>query len=220
MLKKSFPVAASVLVPAVMLILCVALWNYSVRTQRLKADLAAKEQHLRLASERLDAAPAEARPDEPDPDEPDLAMKAQSLVYHLEEKDRQIADLKQEIRRTGFAARMVAVTAYNPVKEQCDDDPLVTASNNRVRPGIVAVSQDLFEQGWRFGRQVYIEGHGVFTIDDKMGPRARNRMDVLLFSKRKAKEFGTKSLRVMLLPELPKLAELSAADEIVVSRDR
>ncbi len=44
--------------------------------------------------------------------------------------------------------RNVTVTAYNPTTSQCDADPLIAASMRKVRSGTIAVSRDLFNQGW------------------------------------------------------------------------
>jgi 3D (Asp-Asp-Asp) domain-containing protein len=58
--------------------------------------------------------------------------------------------------------------------------------------GTVAVSRDLFQQGWVFGRQIYIEGHGVYTIQDLMNARWENRIDIVLGSSKAAIQFGKK----------------------------
>ena len=41
----------------------------------------------------------------------------------------------------------------------------------KVRQGTIAVSRDLFDQGWVFGRKVRIEGLGIFEINDLMNKR-------------------------------------------------
>jgi phage FluMu protein Com len=73
----------------------------------------------------------------------------------------------------------------------------------RVREGTVAVSRDLFWAGWTFGRRVYIEGHGVFEINDLMNQRYERRVDVFQWSKEKAKAFGAVERRVALLENYP-----------------
>ena len=98
--------------------------------------------------------------------------------------------------------RRVTVTAYTPSKTECDSDPDVTASMQKVRPGGVAVSRDLFESGWVFGKKIYIEGVGVFTILDLMNARWENRIDVVMFSSKDAKRFGIKKGRVAALLSL------------------
>jgi len=93
----------------------------------------------------------------------------------------------------------VTLTAYTPTEEECDKDPLIAASMRKVRLGTVAVSRDLFDQGWVFGRKVRIEGHGIFEINDLMNKRFRARIDVFMWDKVKAKKFGKKRVKVALL---------------------
>jgi hypothetical protein len=57
----------------------------------------------------------------------------------------------------------VKVTAYNPVRSQTDGSPFITASNKRVRDGMIALSRDLERDlGFRFGDTVYLYGIGWF----------------------------------------------------------
>ncbi|EGJ48714.1 3D domain-containing protein [Desulfocurvibacter africanus] len=95
--------------------------------------------------------------------------------------------------------KVLTVTAYSPRPEETNEDPFTTASNRPVRPGIVAVSRDLFDEGWVFGRKVYIKGMGVFTIDDLMHARKRNQVDIFMFETAKARDFGLQKLEVYLL---------------------
>ncbi len=95
--------------------------------------------------------------------------------------------------------KVLTVTAYSPRPEETNEDPFTTASNRPVRAGIVAVSRDLFDEGWVFGRKVYIKGLGVFTIDDLMHQRKRNQIDIFMFETAKARDFGLQKLEVYLL---------------------
>lgn len=101
----------------------------------------------------------------------------------------------QELRRS----RVLTVTAYSPREAETDDSPFHTASNRPVRQGIVAVSRDLFDAGWVFGKKVYIKNYGVFTIDDLMAVDKRNQMDIFMFDTRAALDFGRKQLEVHLI---------------------
>lgn len=94
---------------------------------------------------------------------------------------------------------ILTITAYSPEESQTDSTPFITANNKRVREGIVAVSPDLFEKGWTFGRKIYIKDLGVFTIDDLSARKNRNHVDVFMFSTPKALQFGRKKMRVYLL---------------------
>jgi 3D (Asp-Asp-Asp) domain-containing protein len=95
--------------------------------------------------------------------------------------------------------RILTVTAYSPRKCETDSDPFITATNNRVRAGIIAVSRDLFDKGWVFGKKVYIKNMGIFTIDDLMASSKRQQVDIFMHDTGKAVQFGKKQLEVYLL---------------------
>ncbi len=82
-------------------------------------------------------------------------------------------------------AERVTVTGYNSVREQTDSTPRITAINTGCREGVVAVSRDLLERGWTFGSKIWIEGYGVYTIEDVMNSRHRNHIDIWLPGKSK-----------------------------------
>lgn len=115
------------------------------------------------------------------------------LSKFVSENHRKISAIKPK--------RTLTVTAYSPERGQTDNTPHITASNNRVRPGIVAVSRDLFDKGWVFGKKIYIKGLGVFTIDDLMANRKQNQIDVFMFNTKQALEFGRQQRDVYLLEE-------------------
>lgn len=95
--------------------------------------------------------------------------------------------------------RTVVVTAYTARAEETDTTPEVTASNRKVRPGIIAVSRDLFDSGWVFGKKVYIKSLGVFTIDDLMAESKTDHIDIFMPDLDKATKFGARELDVYLL---------------------
>jgi len=95
--------------------------------------------------------------------------------------------------------RKVVVTAYNPTTSQCDEDPLIAASMRKVRAGTIAVSRDLFDQGWVFGRKVRIEGLGIFEINDLMNKRFSQRIDIFMWDEGQARQFGKKNIKAALL---------------------
>ncbi|BBD06925.1 3D domain-containing protein [Desulfovibrio ferrophilus] len=95
--------------------------------------------------------------------------------------------------------RSLTVTAYSPRLQETDSTPHVTASNKPVRQGIVAVSRDLFDSGWVFGKKVYIKNFGIFTIDDLMAESKRNHIDIFMFDTQAALSFGKQVLTVSLV---------------------
>jgi 3D (Asp-Asp-Asp) domain-containing protein len=97
----------------------------------------------------------------------------------------------------------VQVTAYTPTKDQCDDTPFITASNQRVRDGIIALSRDLEEDfGLEFGDTVVLEEIGVFEFQDRMHPRWERKVDIFMWERREALEFGVQETRLFLPKKL------------------
>lgn len=85
----------------------------------------------------------------------------------------------------------VTVTKYNPVPEQCDLDPLVTADGSVIDTlqlmcgnlRWIAISRDLREF-FNYGDTVIIESSegeidGEYVVRDTMNPRWINRVDLL-----------------------------------------
>ena len=84
----------------------------------------------------------------------------------------------------------VTVTQYNPVAEQCDSTPLITADNSKIdlvklkkgKLKWVAVSRDL-RKHFKYGSTIIIRGaghmSGKYKVHDTMNPRFTNRVDIL-----------------------------------------
>ena len=86
----------------------------------------------------------------------------------------------------------VTLTYYQPLKEQCNSEPLVTSDGSRInlshlRRGKIrwcAVSRDLlylFPKGKK--KRVWIEGFGEFEVRDVMNRRFRHSVDILIHPK-------------------------------------
>ena len=102
----------------------------------------------------------------------------------------------------GIRAIPVKVTAYNPVRSQTDSSPFITASNKRVRSGMVALSRDLEREfGFRFGDTVDLYGIGRFVFEDRMHRRKRRHVDILMLNPGEARKFGIKSSYLFVLEE-------------------
>lgn len=83
----------------------------------------------------------------------------------------------------------VTLTVYQPVKEQCDTDPLTTSDGSKInlvhlKKGKIkwcAVSRDLL---WLFPKgkpkRVHIEGYGIYEVRDTMNRRHTHRIDLLI----------------------------------------
>lgn len=86
----------------------------------------------------------------------------------------------------------VTLTYYQPVKAQCDKQPLVTADGSKInlhylKKGKIkwcAISRDLL---YLFPKnkpkRVYIEGFGVYEVKDVMHKRHKHHIDILIHPK-------------------------------------
>lgn len=134
-------------------------------------------------------------------------MQMDSLRHKLALAQRTAEARKQMVEEARLLTKAVSspnvlnvtVTAYNPVEDQCDEDPLIAASMRKVREGTIAVSRDLFDQGWVFGKKVRIEGLGIFEINDLMNKRYSKRIDIFMWDEGKARQFGKRASRAALL---------------------
>jgi len=124
------------------------------------------------------------------------------LTRDVQEMQQQIQQLQTQLKlhsNPRLRLAHVTVTAYTASKDECDSTPQHTACLHKVRVGDVAVSRDLFKQGWVFGKKVYLYQYGVYTIKDLMHPRFKSAIDIYVGSKRQAKMLGkNKTLAVLL----------------------
>lgn len=105
--------------------------------------------------------------------------------------------VKQKIEKTivvkggeGTYSYQADITAYSGEIDQTDSDPGKTAlMETPVVGGTCAVSQDLQRY---LGMRVYIEGNGVYRVNDLMNERYKKRIDLFVGSREKAKKFGKK----------------------------
>lgn len=121
------------------------------------------------------------------------APKIEAMAKERQELLQQISTINDQ------RVRDLTITAYSPTVAECGPNPTVTASMTKVRPGIVAVSHDLFAQGWVFGKKVYVQDHGIFEIADLMAKRHTQRMDIFFQNTDEARRFGIKQTTVALL---------------------
>jgi 3D (Asp-Asp-Asp) domain-containing protein len=94
---------------------------------------------------------------------------------------------------------IVTVTAYH----NCPGSktPGITASGQRVKAGIIAVSRDVERNlNLDFGDRVLLHGYGVFEFQDRMASRWRQKVDIFMDCESKAARFGLR--RYILLIKL------------------
>lgn len=90
----------------------------------------------------------------------------------------------------------VVLTAYSSTFDQTDDTPFITASNTRVRDGVVAANF------LAFGTKVKIPslfGDKVFTVEDRMAKKHDGKIDIWFPERHLAKNFGVKETEVVIL---------------------
>ena len=98
----------------------------------------------------------------------------------------------------------VTATAFNSVPSQTDGQPHLTASGERLRPGLraLAVSRDLEQAGLTFGTHVEVEGHGEWVVLDRMAPRWRRKIDLYMGADEAAAlRFGEREVQIRWRPD-------------------
>jgi len=89
------------------------------------------------------------------------------------------------------------VTAYASEVDETDDTPFVTANGTYVHDGIVATNV------LPFGTKVEIPalfGDKIFTVEDRMNAKMKNRMDVWMPTRQQAINFGANYADIIVLP--------------------
>ncbi|MFC1787608.1 hypothetical protein ACFLZY_00070 [Patescibacteria group bacterium] len=90
----------------------------------------------------------------------------------------------------------IPISAYNSEVGQTDDTPFITASQTRVRDGVVAANF------LPFGTKVRIPdlfGDKIFVVEDRMNKRYYYKMDLWMEHKQDALDFGLKRATVEIL---------------------
>ena len=108
-----------------------------------------------------------------------LFLKANVLPYHL------------EMNEIGYRV----VTAYNPVPNQTDNTPCISASGINVcetSKNIVATNE------FAFGTMLKIDGK-IWEVQDRMNIRYSYRIDLLMEDYREAKDWGKRTLKIELV---------------------
>lgn len=97
------------------------------------------------------------------------------------------------------------MTSYRPTPSQtrpecrdrinCD-----TAEGDGVTKHGIAASRDLLSSGrLKYGDIVCMDGFGCRVVNDKMGPKAKRSIDLMVFTKDQERHVGTRHLKVYKL---------------------
>ena len=101
----------------------------------------------------------------------------------------------------------VTLTYYQPVKEQCNSQPLITADGSKInlhhlKQGKIkwcAISRDLL---YLFPKnkpkRIYIEGYGIYEVRDVMNKRHKHRVDILIHPKN-SKRIMKKNIKIKII---------------------
>ncbi|MDO8558536.1 MAG: hypothetical protein Q7S09_05135 [bacterium] len=92
-----------------------------------------------------------------------------------------------EKKKLVMKAHTMTLTAYSSSIDETDSTPFITASNTRVRDGVVATNMLPF--GTRI-RMPSLFGTKEFIVEDRMHRRHQNRIDIWFPSKKEALRFG------------------------------
>lgn len=130
---------------------------------------------------------------------PDLDTSPQGMITALTNLEKKIEKLSRHYQPIYIT--YVTITAYTPSVNECDSDPQHTAIMTKPKPGTIAISRDLLEAGWTFGKRVWIKNHGVFVINDLMNKRYKNRIDIVMFDKNQAIQFGKRESIAVLIQQ-------------------
>lgn len=131
-----------------------------------------------------------------------LALLTIVLANHAEQK----TVLKKEVVKyeklsTETAKSFTAdVSAYTAGFESCGKMPEhpaygITANGNKVRKGIIAADTNVLP----FGTKVYIEGLGIFVVDDTGSAIKGNRIDIYMDNVDEAVRFGRQNRKLVVL---------------------
>jgi len=106
------------------------------------------------------------------------------------------------IKHTKIYKDVVRVTGYNATVNQCDSTPNITASNKKVRLGMVAVSRDLEKKyNLKFGDFVYLEGYGLFEFQDRLHKRKKKQIDILCWNIKTAYKLTKDNVSVIFIKQ-------------------
>lgn len=122
-----------------------------------------------------------------------LSLKNIKDIYLIiiDRQKKTIQKLEKEVQRQ----QIVTVSFYHPESRgiNSDSDPTNTATMTKPIVGrTIACSNELFEIGWLWSK-IYVEGFGVFRVEDRMDPGVKGKcIDICVSSEKRAFQLGKK----------------------------
>lgn len=107
-------------------------------------------------------------------------------------KIKHVVVIKYITREIDCVTSHVTLTCYQPVKGQCDREPLITSDGSKInlkklKSGHIkwcAISKDLL---YLFPkdkpRMIFIQGYGIYEVKDVMNSRHKHKVDLLIHPK-------------------------------------
>ncbi|NLM46904.1 MAG: hypothetical protein GX200_08905 [Firmicutes bacterium] len=102
-----------------------------------------------------------------------------------------------------YEVQLMVVTKYAPTSpgavpgRDYSGNPRITASGERLVPGKTAAAGENIP----FGTEIYVEGEGWYTVQDRGGNIGPNNIDLACSSQEEAIAFGQKKLLVIFKPQ-------------------
>ncbi len=116
--------------------------------------------------------------------------------------EKQKPTFEHQLEQYGDTLQVTA-SAYNLTPSQTVSDPNLGAWGDTLthEDKVIAVSQDLLENGLTHNTKVKIKGFkGIYRVRDRMPSRWRNRIDILMGTDiEKAKEFGVRETEIYFI---------------------
>lgn len=124
--------------------------------------------------------------------------RVHELQFDLSIKNEKIREFEEAVKDVDlYSLHTVQASAYTTAVDETNADNGNTALGTTPTVGrTVAVSRDL--QHW-LGAWIYIEGRGVYRVEDLMNARWENKIDILMPTKDQAFKFGVRELEVSLI---------------------
>ncbi|MBI4239411.1 3D domain-containing protein [Candidatus Uhrbacteria bacterium] len=124
-------------------------------------------------------------------------MPPQSVQLAVKNMRKEVRHVARVRRPIPFSASHVVVTAYSSTPNQTDSSPCITANGFNVcknnKENVIAANFLPFGARVRFPEMF---GDREFVVYDRMNKRFSNRVDIWMKTRRAAKQFGVKRLKM------------------------
>jgi len=128
-----------------------------------------------------------------------IPIKLNHIIYHYNTKEEQTVKEETVVETLGYRI----ITAYSSSLDETDSTPFITASNQRVRRGIIATNE------LPMGTKVMIIGLEnscmpdivIFEVQDRTNRRYSYRLDIWCESKEEAFKVGRQTKEIVIVQE-------------------